>query len=208
MSLGFGKAIEDEIKESVLGSIQKFEQFDWNIEDSNLKIKNPGKAFKTLVSVGYAYDLQKAYNDRLDDLTPDLKGIIRLGLDNSGMNFAKARAIRKRTYETMYEYFKNHDLLITPTTPCPAFKPGWLESGTTFPKIGKKGLSTMDWMTYTFPFNMTGLPAATIPCGWTSEGLPIGMQIVGRQYDEKTVLQVSKAFEEIAPWQERRPNLN
>jgi Asp-tRNA(Asn)/Glu-tRNA(Gln) amidotransferase A subunit family amidase len=208
MSLGFGKALEDEIREKVLNSIQKFEQFDWQVEETKLKIKNPGAAFKTLVSVGYAYDLQKAFNERPEDLTPDLKATIRLGLDNSGMNIAKATAIRKLTYETMYEYFSNYDLLITPTTPCSAFKPGWLESGTTFPKIGKKSLSTMDWMTYTFPFNMTGLPAASIPCGWTSEGLPIGMQIIGRQYDERTVLQASKAFEEVAPWQGKRPNLN
>jgi len=53
---------------------------------------------------------------------------------------------------------------------------------------------------------MTGQPAATIPCGWSKEGLPIGMQIVGKPFDEKTVLQVSKAFEDISPWQDKRPN--
>ena len=52
---------------------------------------------------------------------------------------------------------------------------------------------------------MTGQPVASIPCGWSNEGLPIGMQIVGRRFDELTVLQVSKAFEEIAPWQDKRP---
>jgi len=61
-------------------------------------------------------------------------------------------------------------------------------------------------MAFTFPFNMTGHPAASIPCGWTSDGLPIGMQIVGKRFDELTVLQVSKAFEELAPWQDKRPN--
>ena len=63
-------------------------------------------------------------------------------------------------------------------------------------------------MPYTFPFNMTWNPAASIPCGWSKEGLPIGMQIVGKLWEESTVLQVSKAFEEIAPWQDKRPNLN
>ena len=206
MTLGFGKALEDEVKENILDGIQKFEQYDWDVEEARLKIKNPGMAFKTLVSVGYAYDLQKAYNNRFEDLSPDLNSIIRLGLDTSSMNIGKAREQRKRVYEVMYQYFRNYDVLITPTTPCPAFKPGWLESGTTFPTIGKKTLSTMDWVMYTFPFNMTGLPAASIPSGWTNSGLPIGMQIVGKRYDEKTVLQVSKAFEEIAPWQDKRPN--
>ncbi len=208
MTLGYAKILEDEVKESVLNGIQKFEQYDWDVEEANLKIKKPESAFKTLVSVGYAYDLQKDYNNRPEDLTPDLKGTIRLGLDNSAMNFGKAREQRKQVYEVMYQYFKNYDVLITPTMPCPAIKPGWLETGTTFPTIGKKSLSIMSWMTYTYPFNMTGLPAASIPSGWTNSGLPIGMQIVGKRYDEKTVLQVSKAFEEVSPWQEKRPKLN
>ncbi len=208
MTLGYGKILEDEVKESVLDAIQKFEQFDWDVEETNLKIKKPESAFKTLVSVGYAYDLQKDFNNRPEDLSPDLKGTIRLGLDNSAMNFGKAIDQRKQVYEVMYQYFKNYDILITPTLPCPAIKPGWLETGTTFPAIGKKTLSIMSWMTYTYPFNMTGLPAASIPSGWANSGLPIGMQIVGKRYDERTVLQVSKAFEEIAPWQNKRPQFN
>ena len=55
---------------------------------------------------------------------------------------------------------------------------------------------------------MTGLPAASIPSGWTKSGLPIGMQIVGKRFDEKTVLQVSKAFEEVSPWQDKRPKFD
>jgi len=207
MTLGFAKVLEDEVKENVLNGIHKFEKFDWDIEETQLKIKNPGLAFKTLVSVGYAYDLQKAYNENPDILSTDLNSIVRLGLDTNSMNIGKAREQRKQVYEVMYQYFKDYDILITPTTPCPAFKPGWLDSGTTFPTIGKKTLSTMDWITYTYPFNMTGLPAASIPCGWTRSGLPIGMQIVGKRYDEKTVLQVSKAFEELAPWQDKKPNI-
>ena len=208
MTLGFGKALEDEVKESVLNGIQKFEQYDWDVEEANLKIRKPELAFKTFAGVGYAYDLQKDYKNRLEDLSPDLIGSIRLGLDNNAMNIGKAKEQRKRVYEVMYQYFKNYDILITPTLPCPAFKPGWLETGTTFPTIGKKSLNITSWMTFTYPFNMTGLPAASIPSGWSNSGLPIGMQIVGKRYDEKTVLQVSKAFEEASPWQEKRPKLN
>ncbi|TES96507.1 MAG: amidase [Promethearchaeota archaeon] len=208
MTLGYGKALEEEVKESVLNGIQKFEQFDWDVEEANLKIKNPESSFKTLVTVGNAYDLQKDFKNRPEDLSPDLIGSIRLGLDNSGMNIGKAKERRKHVYEAMYQYFKNYDVLITPTLPCPAIKPGWLETGTTFPTIGKKSLSIMTWMTYTYPFNMTGLPAASIPSGWSSSDLPIGMQIVGKRYDEKTVLQVSKAFEEVSPWQDKRPIFN
>jgi aspartyl-tRNA(Asn)/glutamyl-tRNA(Gln) amidotransferase subunit A len=60
-------------------------------------------------------------------------------------------------------------------------------------------------MLYTYPFNMSGHPAASIPCGWTSDGLPIGMQIIGKRLDDLTVLQASRAFEEMAPWQDKKP---
>jgi len=208
MTLGFWKALDEEVKENVLNGVKKFEQFDWEVEEAELKIKNPDSSFKTLVSIGYAYDLQKDYNNRLEDLSPDLIGSIRLGLDNTAMNIGKARERRKLVYEIMYQYFKKYDVLITPTLPCPAIKPGWSETGTAFPTIGKKALNITSWMTYTYPFNMTGLPAASIPSGWTKSGLPIGMQIIGKRYDEKTVLQVSKAFEEVSPWQDKRPKFN
>ena len=75
-------------------------------------------------------------------------------------------------------------------------------------KVAGRSVSPLGWMPYTYIFNLTWHPAASIPCGWSSEGLPIGMQIVGKRYDEKTVLRVSKAFEEIAPWQDKKPKFD
>jgi aspartyl-tRNA(Asn)/glutamyl-tRNA(Gln) amidotransferase subunit A len=104
----------------------------------------------------------------------------------------------------MYKFFQNYDLLITPTTAIPAFELGSVGPS----KIGDKENSHSGWYPFTYPFNLTQLPAASIPCGWSSENLPIGMQIIGKRFDESTVLQVSKAFEEIAPWQDKRPKFN
>jgi Asp-tRNA(Asn)/Glu-tRNA(Gln) amidotransferase A subunit family amidase len=207
MTLGFGKSLEEEVKDNVMNSAQKFEQFGWSVEEAKLKLKNPESAFRTTVTVGYAQDFQKEFNTRINDFSPDIRTTIKLGLDNTLLNFTKAIEQRKQVNEVLGSFFQGFDLLITPTTPCPAFTPGWLDSGTVFPKIGKKMLNIITWMTFTFPFNMTGHPAASIPSGWTNSGLPIGMQIVGKRYDEKTVLQVSKAFEEVSPWQEKRPKL-
>lgn len=208
MTLGFGKILEDEVKETVLNCIQKFVQFDWDVEEATIKIRSPELAFKSFVGLGYGYDLQQDYNNRIEDISPDLTSTIKLGLDSTAMNIGKAMETRLRVYEVMYQYFKNYDILITPTTPYPAFKPGWLDSGTTFPKVGKKSLSIMSWMNFTYPFNMTGIPAASIPAGWTTSGLPIGMQIVANRFNDALVLQVSKAFEEIAPWQDKRPKFD
>jgi len=208
MTLGFGKSLEEEVKDNVMNSAQKFEQFGWSVEEAKLKLKNPESAFRTTVTVGYAQDFQKEFNTRINDFSPDIRSTIKLGLDNTLLNFTKAIEQRKQVNEVLGSFFQGFDLLITPTTPCPAFTPGWLDSGTVFPKIGKKMLNIITWMTFTFPFNMTGHPAASIPSGWTTTGLPIGMQIVGRRYDEKTVLQVAQAFEEIAPWQDKKPKFD
>jgi aspartyl-tRNA(Asn)/glutamyl-tRNA(Gln) amidotransferase subunit A len=208
MTLGFHKTLDTEVEEKVLQSIQKFSQFGWEIESAKVKIGRPELAFKQLSSRGYGYDHRKALEERREDLTPNLASTIEFGLQCNALSMGKAREQRRQVYEGFYQYFKEYDLLITPTTPCPAFKVEWTESGIRFPVVNKKALNIISWMAFTYPFNMSGLPAASIPCGWSSDGLPIGMQIVGRRFDEKTVLQVSKAFEEIAPWQDKRPKFN
>jgi aspartyl-tRNA(Asn)/glutamyl-tRNA(Gln) amidotransferase subunit A len=65
----------------------------------------------------------------------------------------------------------------------------------------------MAWASFTYPFNFTGQPAATVPAGFTATGLPVGLQIVGRRFADLTVLQASAAFEAARPWAQRRPDL-
>lgn len=105
--------------------------------------------------------------------------------------------------EEISELFSKYDILITPTVAIPAFELGMMFP----PEINGKGVGPTSWMPFTFPFNLTDNPAATIPCGWSKDGLPIGMQIIGPKFDELTVLQVSKTFEEIAPWQDKKSQL-
>ncbi|PYX61496.1 MAG: hypothetical protein DMG73_03375 [Acidobacteria bacterium] len=62
-------------------------------------------------------------------------------------------------------------------------------------------------LSLTYPFNLTGLPAATVPCGFTSEGLPVGLQIVGPRFSDASVLRASAAFEQAKPWAGRRPEI-
>ncbi len=63
------------------------------------------------------------------------------------------------------------------------------------------------WMSFTYPFNITGQPVASVPCGWTDDGLPVGLQIVGRRFDDVTVLRAAAAFEQVLPWADRRLSL-
>ena len=101
------------------------------------------------------------------------------------------------------EFFKNYDLLLTPTLATPAFKIG------EHPAV-IDGVNVPDklwgFTPFTYPFNWSGNPAATAPAGFSSDGLPVGLQIVGRRGDEETVLAASKAFEDAKPWADKLPN--
>lgn len=100
------------------------------------------------------------------------------------------------------EFFKNYDLLLTPTLATPAFKigehPAVIDGVNVPAKLG--GFAPL-----TYPFNWSGNPAATAPAGFSSDGLPVDLQIVGRRGDEETVLAASKAFAEARPWADKFP---
>lgn len=201
LDLGFAKVIDSKVKESFENSVHKFEEFGWNVELAKIKIRNPERAFLTILSVTYGYDLMSKLKDWRDKLTPEIIKAVEAGIPTTGMDFARAIHRRKALYEKFYLYFKDYDILLTPTTGLPAF-----ELGIPFPtKINGKTVSPTAWMPFTSVFNLTGLPAASIPCGWSSDGLPIGMQIIANRWRDELVLQVSKVFEEIAPWQDKRP---
>ena len=94
-----------------------------------------------------------------------------------------------------------YDLLLTPTMPDTAFTAGLDEPD----GWERSTLAPLDWTPFTFPFNLTGQPAATVPCGFDGDGLPIGLQIVGRWREDRVVLRAAAAFEVARPWAERVP---
>lgn len=104
----------------------------------------------------------------------------------------------------MMEAMRGYDLLLTPTLAVPAFPVGSAPEA-----ISGRGVSPLwGYTPFTYPFNMTGNPAASIPCGFTASGLPVGLHIVGRHREETTVILASAAFEEAKPWRDARPAIN
>jgi aspartyl-tRNA(Asn)/glutamyl-tRNA(Gln) amidotransferase subunit A len=95
----------------------------------------------------------------------------------------------------MNAFHEKYDLLLTPTLPLPAFK-----AGQEMASVMKEKRWT-DWTPFTYPFNLTQQPAATIPCGLTKKGLPVGLQIVGPRYNDALVLRAARAFESVRPIQ-------
>jgi Asp-tRNA(Asn)/Glu-tRNA(Gln) amidotransferase A subunit family amidase len=110
---------------------------------------------------------------------------------------------RSALWHTVRRFFERYDLLLTPTLSVASFP-----IGTTHPaEIDGGPASVFTWFPFTFPFNLTGQPAMSVPAGWTPEGLPVGLQIVGRRFGDATVLRAGAAFEMARPWTHRRPAL-
>ena len=109
-------------------------------------------------------------------------------------------AVRERGLlgSRMRQFMEGYDLLVTPTLPIPAFEAGKLApSGK-----GETG-KWLNWTPFSYPFNLTQQPAITVPCGLSSEGLPISLQLVGPMFDDALVLRAARAFESVCPV--RRP---
>jgi len=107
--------------------------------------------------------------------------------------------VRTELGKRMTAFHQRYDLLLTPMMPVPALPVG---QDLNDPETER---SWVDWSPFSYPFNMTRQPAATVPCGLTRAGLPIGLQIVGPLYAEDRVLRTARAFEQTQP--QRRPPL-
>jgi aspartyl-tRNA(Asn)/glutamyl-tRNA(Gln) amidotransferase subunit A len=110
--------------------------------------------------------------------------------------------LRKHVQDNVAAVFERVDLLLTPTVPIVAFDIG-PDPAATIPVDSNGAAVNLSW--FTSPFNLTGNPASSLPCGWTEEGLPIGLQIVGRRMEDGLVLSASRAFEDAQPWTDRWP---
>ncbi|HDH02587.1 MAG TPA: Asp-tRNA(Asn)/Glu-tRNA(Gln) amidotransferase subunit GatA, partial [Nitrospirae bacterium] len=112
--------------------------------------------------------------------------------------YKKAQQVRTLIKTDFEEAFKEVDVIVTPTSPTAAFK------------IGDKVSDPLQMYLsdiFTISVNLAGVPALSSPCGYTSEGLPVGLQVIGKHFDEETVLRVSYAYEQSTDWHKKRPGL-
>ncbi len=139
--------------------------------------------------------------EQLALLEPKVQELIERGLSLGIRDVGKANLAREHLWNQLFEIHRQHDLLICPTTAIPAFP---LDDGPPSTIQGRPVDPLIGWF-LTYPFNMTGNPAASLPCGFSSDGLPIGLQLIGRRLDDLRVLQASRAFERAAPWASPAP---
>jgi aspartyl-tRNA(Asn)/glutamyl-tRNA(Gln) amidotransferase subunit A len=139
---------------------------------------------------------------RPGDFGPDVAAILSQPSPPASVVAASLRAKDALTVALRRE-LEAVDLLLTPTTPLPAIPIGQ----DTVRYGGTEEAAIAAFVRCTGPFNASGLPALSLPCGFTKDGLPIGLQLVGRPFDEATVLRAGHAYEQATEWHLRRPAL-
>ena len=138
------------------------------------------------------------FESRMD---PGLVAMIREGLAVTTQQYQGARDRKSAYVSQMARFMEDWDFLVTPTVSTAAF-PAELNMPKHWPH---HAWDWIQWAEFSYPFNFSGMPAATVPCGFTKEGLPVGLQIVGRRFDDLGVLQASQAFARARPWMAKRP---
>ncbi|MGE5333822.1 MAG: amidase, partial [Nitrososphaerota archaeon] len=140
---------------------------------------------------------------RADRYTPTVRANIEAGADISARDYIHAQQARRAVTAEMLALMAHVDALLTPTMALAA--PRADESDT--PLRAGGDVVPEGTLRCTFPFNMSGQPALSVPCGFTSDGLPIGLQIVGARFGEATVLRLGHAYQRVTDWHTRRPQL-
>lgn len=204
-SPGPGTAVVDpEVARLTAAAARRFDELGYQVEEASPDVTDPWELINVMWCVGEAGvhgDRYPAVRDRLD---PGLATIIDTAHTYRALDVAAALRARLDYYHRMHAFMEGYELLLTPTMPLPAFPAGLDRPD----RIGATALDGgLSWTPFTYPFNLTGQPAATVPCGFTGDGLPVGLQIVGRRHADGTVLTAAAAFEAANPWAHHHPPL-
>jgi Asp-tRNA(Asn)/Glu-tRNA(Gln) amidotransferase A subunit family amidase len=195
--------VEPEIRDKLKTAVEGFAEFGCRVEEVKVDMPSMHVPYQAL----FAVDCAVALGDRLgkwrEQMDRGLVRLIEIGQAVSGVDYSKAMRQTHLLWNSLQPYFADYHLLLTPTLPVRPFP-----IGIDWPRetAGKK-THPLNYLAFTYPFNLTGQPAASVPCGWTEDGLPVGLQIIGRPLGDGIVLQAAAAFEEARPWQGRRPPL-
>ena len=192
--------VDPEVLESTAAAAQMFQEFGCVVEETDFALDNPLPPFYDIFYSNNFASWGHLLEENPDGLTDYGRTFLEHGAHATGVDFAKAIAAVEIMRARLADLLERYDLLMTPTVAVPAFPHGQFP-----PKIGDRVMedARRGFSPYTRPFNVIGSPAASIPCGMSSDGLPIGLHIVGRHEDEATVLKASSAFEQARPWPQR-----
>ncbi len=202
--LGYARAVDEEVVVACAKAARRFREVGCRVEEVRLDWPSPKAMWETIFCGGIAARMAPELANRRDDIDVGLAGMIERALQWEPTRYVQAWFERLAWADHPRRLFEKYDVLLTPTIACPPFKVD-LDNA---PEIAGVPLEPYDWVPFTYPFNMTGHPGASVPCGFTKNGLPIGLQIVGRRLADATVLRAAAAFEALAPWAAARPPID
>ena len=199
----FGFAdVDPEVSDVTSKAAQVFEELGCRVEGSDLTLEYPYDVFGPIQSADSFTTYGRYLKTHRDELTDFAILFLEIGAEVTAADYARALGQVDLLKARMTDLFERYDLLLTPTACFPAFQneafPGRIRGDSAYPEQYWNG-------SFTLPINVIGHPAASVPAGFSSDGLPIGLQIVGRRGDEETVLAASAAFERARPWVQHRP---
>lgn len=201
-NLGYAR-VDPEVAAICQRAAERFVEAGAIVEQVPLDWRDPYDAWSVFFFGTAAASLEKKLPTQGELLDPGLRRVVDAGLKLRGVDFANALAARHDFWEQVRRVYERFDLLLCPTLPVPPFAVGQDDAD---PIDGEK-LGPLQWTRFTYPFNLTGQPAASVPAGWTKFGLPVGLQIIGNRFADLLVLQAARAWEQIQPWSDRRPKV-
>ena len=139
-----------------------------------------------------------------DQMQQGLVWNIEQGLRLTPQEIGRGEKLRTLLWHRVRVFFERYDLLVLPTV---AVKPFPVEQPYPTEISGQPLTNYTQWFFLTYAISLTGLPAISVPCGFTNDGLPVGLQIVGRRRQEATVLAAAAALERAAPWADKIPSM-
>ncbi len=195
--------VDKRVRKIVTDAVKVFERdLGCKVEEANPGWSNPYEAFWGMVARETDLRGMRAMEKKLGDkMTPHVRDFLKT--EWTAEQFTDAMVQRKAVNNKMWRFMRKYDLLLTPTLAVPPFEVG-IQGPTA---IDGKEVEPFEWLHFTYPLNLTGQPAATAPAGWTDDGLPVGLQIIGRHLGDAMVLRASACFEAARPWKNRWPPL-
>ena len=201
--LGYA-TVDGEVASTAKESAYLFQEFGCTVEEDTPKSGSPLDIFDVIISAeNYASQGEELLRDHADELMDYVREGMEHGKSVTGAEYARAMVALWEFRARMDDFFETYDLLMTPTMAVPAFPVGEPPSVID----GKEIDAQWGYTPFTATFNVTGNPAASVPCGFSLDGMPIGLHVIGRHGDELSVLRAAAALEQARPWANQIPEL-
>jgi Asp-tRNA(Asn)/Glu-tRNA(Gln) amidotransferase A subunit family amidase len=200
--------VDADVRRLTEAAARRFADFGCTVEERHPVWDDPYEFHQVLYHVGVGTRIAERAEEHPDWIEPTMRVMLDDAKRYSAIDYHSAILARTRFYEQARAWFEDVDILLTPQMPVGAWSyvPGPNEGPKTIG--GKQPRSMYDRLHFTYPFNLTNQPAATVPCGFTDDGLPVGLQIVGKWHADATVLRAAACFEAAQPWAQVRPSLD